>query len=133
LADGGRTTRVATDGDHMADATTTVQALKDVFRQFVADRQWERFHSPKNLVMGLAVEAAELMEHFLWMDNDESRQAVLAQEKRQAVADEIADVAGQLLCLCNAIGIDLSDAIAAKMQKNVLKYPADQYRGRYQL
>ena len=117
----------------MADTSTTVQALKDVFRQFVADRQWERFHSPKNLAMGLAVEAAELMEHFLWMDNDESRQTVLSPEKRQAVADEIADVAGQLLCLCNAIGLDLGDAIAAKMQKNVLKYPADQYRGRYQI
>jgi NTP pyrophosphatase (non-canonical NTP hydrolase) len=117
----------------MADSSTSVQALRDVFRQFVADRQWERFHSPKNLVMGLAVETAELMEHFLWMDNEESRQAVLGSDTRQAVADEIADVAGQLLCLCNAIGIDLSDAIAAKMQKNVLKYPADQYRGRYRM
>jgi NTP pyrophosphatase (non-canonical NTP hydrolase) len=117
----------------MADAATTVQALKDLYRQFVAERDWERFHNPKNLVMCLAVETAELMEHFLWMDNDESRTAATDAATRQAVADEIADVTGLVLCLCNALGLDLSDAVAAKMQKNVQKYPAAQYRGRYKL
>src|SRR5207244_13501393 len=66
----------------MPDATTTLTELKEAMRQFVAERRWEPFHSPKNLVMGLAVEAAELMEHFLWMDNDESRRAGLDTGKR---------------------------------------------------
>ena len=60
----------------MADATTTLGTLKEAVRQFAAERQWEPFHSPKNLTMGLAVEAAELMEHFLWVDNEASRQIV---------------------------------------------------------
>ena len=58
----------------MPDATTPLAALKEAMRRFVAERDWEQFHSPKNLAMGLAVEAAELMEHFLWVDNEPSRQ-----------------------------------------------------------
>src|SRR3954454_24755283 len=102
----------------MADTTTTVAELKELMRRFVAERAWEPYHSPKNLVMGLAVEAAELMEHFLWVDAEASR--ALAQEpaRRAAIADELADVACHLLNLSNVLGIDLSDAIAAKMAKN---------------
>ena len=60
----------------MPDTTTTLAALKDTMRRFVAERDWEQFHSPKNLSMGAAVEAAELMEHFLWVDNEASRQVI---------------------------------------------------------
>lgn len=115
----------------MADATTTVAQLRDAWRQFVAERDWEQFHSPKNLVMGLAVEAAELMEHFLWVDNAASRDVVHDPARLAQVADEMADVAGYLLTLSNALGIDLSAAITAKMAKNALKYPAEKFRGRY--
>ncbi len=117
----------------MADSATTVQSLKEMYQRFVADRDWEQFHSPKNLVMCLAVEVAELMEHFMWMDNAEARTAAHDPATRAAIADEVADVAGVLLCLCNALGMDISDAVVAKMQKNVAKYPAEQYRGRYKL
>src|SRR5438445_13649893 len=99
----------------MADSTTTVAALKDAMRRFVAEREWERFHSPKNLSMGAAVEAAELMEHFLWMDNETSREVVRDAGKKTAIADEMADVACYLLALSNTLGIDLSDAITAKL------------------
>src|SRR5262249_5336816 len=115
----------------MADATTTVAQLRDAWRQFVAERDWEQFHSPKNLVMGLAVEAAELMEHFLWVENTASREVVRRPVTVAQVADEMADVAGYLLALTNALGMDLSDAIAAKMAKNALKYPAEKFKGRY--
>ena len=117
----------------MADSTTTVAALKDAMRRFVAERSWESFHSPKNLSMGAAVEAAELMEHFLWMDNDASRQVANDAAKREAIADEIADVACYLLAMSNTLGIDLSEAILAKLAKNELKYPAEKYRGKYRL
>ena len=115
----------------MPDSTTTVADLKDAWRRFVAERDWEQFHSPKNLAMGMAVEVAELMEHFLWIDNDASRQLVRDPAKLQQVADEMADVAGFLLALSNELGLDLSDAIRAKMARNALKYPVETSRGRF--
>lgn len=115
----------------MPDSTTTVAELRDAWRQFVAERQWEPFHSPKNLVMALSAETAELLEHFLWVDNDESRRVTDDPVKREKVAEEIADVAGCLFTLCNALGVDLSDAVRAKMARNVLKYPVEKYRGRH--
>jgi dCTP diphosphatase len=115
----------------MPDATTTLATLKDAVRQFAAEREWEPFHSPKNLSMGLAVEAAELMEHFLWVDTEQSRELVRDAAKRAEVADEIADVAVYVLNLGNALGIDLSETIVNKIAKNALKYPAKKYRGRY--
>lgn len=89
----------------MADATTPLATLKDAVRAFAAERDWEQFHSPKNLVMGLAVEAAELMEHFLWMDVAASRQVVNDPARLVEVADEMADVANYLLNLSNVLGI----------------------------
>jgi dCTP diphosphatase len=114
----------------MADASTTLAQLKDAVRQFVAERAWEPFHSPKNLVMGLAIEAAELMEPFLWLDLEASRRLTDDPARREAVADELADVANYLLNLSNVLGIDLSDAVRAKLAKNAIKYPADKVRGR---
>jgi NTP pyrophosphatase (non-canonical NTP hydrolase) len=117
----------------VADGETTVAELKALLKRFVSERDWERFHSPKNLVMGLAVETAELMEHFLWLDLEESRAAAEQPGQREAIADELADVACHLLNLSNALTIDLSDAIRAKMIKNERKYPAASYRGKYKL
>ena len=115
----------------MPDATTTVADLRQWMRQFVAERDWEQFHSPKNLVMGLSVEVAELMEHFLWVDNEPSRKVLDDPEKRVAVADELADVALYVLALSNGLGLDLSDCVAAKLAKTARKYPVERSRGRY--
>jgi dCTP diphosphatase len=98
----------------MADAATTVA---DLVRQFVADRAWEPFHTPKNLAMGLAVEAAELMEHFLWLEGPASHEAAQDPAHREAIAEELADV--------------LAHVINFSLVKNALKYPADKYRGRF--
>jgi NTP pyrophosphatase (non-canonical NTP hydrolase) len=117
----------------MPDSTTTIADLRQAWARFVAEREWEQFHSPKNLAMALAVEAAELMEHFLWIDNDASRQAANDPPMRQQIADELADVTGVVVALCNALDMDLSDAIAAKMARNVLKYPIEKSRGRYRV
>jgi NTP pyrophosphatase (non-canonical NTP hydrolase) len=114
----------------MPDHTTTLETLKDAVRRFAAEREWQPFHSPKNLSMGLACEAAELMEHFLWAETEASRSVVQDKEKLSQVADEMADVACYLLNLSITLGIDLSDAIVAKIAKNAVKYPADKYRGR---
>jgi NTP pyrophosphatase (non-canonical NTP hydrolase) len=115
----------------MADRTSTVASLKDAMRRFVAERDWEQFHSPKNLVMGLAVETAELMEHFLWMDNDASRRVVDNSAELGEIADEMADVACYLLALANTLDLDLSDALVGKLEKNARKYPAEKYKGKY--
>lgn len=117
----------------MSDATTTLATLKEAVRQFAAERAWEPFHSPKNLSMGLAVEAAELMEHFLWVDSAASREVVHDAVRLGQVADEMADVACHLLNLSQVLGVDLSEAILAKLVKNAIKYPADKCRGRYRV
>ena len=115
----------------MPDTTTTIETLKEAVRRFAAERAWEPFHSPKNLVMGMAVETAELMEHFLWVEGEESRRLAQEPARRSDIADEMADVACYLLNLSNVLGIDLSEAILAKIEKNAQKYPAKEYRGRF--
>lgn len=117
----------------MADATTTVAELRAAMAEFVEQREWQQFHSPKNLAMALGCEAAELMEHFLWMENAESRQKMREPARLAPVADEIADVLGVCLALCNALDLDLSDIFRDKMRRNHEKYPADKARGRYRI
>jgi NTP pyrophosphatase (non-canonical NTP hydrolase) len=117
----------------MPDSTTTVAQLRQAWADFVTARDWGQFHSPKNLAMALAVEAAELMEHFLWIDNDASRAVADDPAVRQQVADELADVTGVVLALCNALELDLSDAVGAKLVRNEAKYPADKVRGKYRI
>ncbi|QDU26448.1 MazG nucleotide pyrophosphohydrolase domain protein [Anatilimnocola aggregata] len=114
-----------------ADATTTVQQLKEIMRAFVAERDWQQFHSPKNLSMSLAIEAAELMEHFQWIDVPASRQVKDEPAKLAAIGEELADVLCYALALSNELGLDLSETIRAKMVKNATKYPAAEFRGRY--
>jgi dCTP diphosphatase len=121
------------ENSSVPDATTTVAELRAGMARFVSEREWEKFHSPKNLAMALAAEAAELMEHFLWIDNDASRAVIDDPARREEVADELADVAGVVFALCNALGMDLSDVVARKMAKNVLKYPVEKCRGRYRV
>ena len=115
----------------MADTTTQVAELRDMVRQFVDARDWQQFHSPKNLTMALAIEAAELMEHFQWISGDASRVIGDDPEKLQAVADELADVLCYGLAIANELNIDISSAMREKMKKNRTKYPAEEYRGRY--
>ena len=99
---------------------------------FVAERDWSQFHSPKNVSMALAIEAAELMEHFQWITTEDSRRLADEPEKLAAVGEELADVIGYSFALANELGLDVSSAIRAKMVKNAQKYPAEKYRGRYE-
>lgn len=97
-------------------------------KQFADERDWEQFHSPKNISMALAVEASELLEHFQWMTQEESRN--IQGEKKQEVADEVADVFLYLLRMCEQIGIDLIEAANQKIDKNAIKYPVEKSKGR---
>ncbi len=113
----------------MADATTTIESLKNDVKKFVEDREWQQFHSPKNLSMSIASEAAEVMDLFLWCDNAASYQEL--ENRRQDVEDEIADVAVVLLAFCVRHNIDLSKAIAHKRIEAARKYPIEKCKGKW--
>ena len=114
----------------MSDNQTTVAELRRLVDSFVDCRDWHQFHSPKNLAMSLAIEAAELMEHFQWISTEESRQVSEQPEQISQIADELADVLCYALAMANELNIDLATAIRNKMVKNEQKYPADQFHGR---
>jgi len=102
-------------------------ALRDALRRFAAERDWDPFHSPKNLAAALSVEAAELLEHFQWLTEDASRN--LAPEARAAVAEEMADVLLYLVRLADKLDVDLAAAAVAKIDRNAQKYPVEKSRG----
>jgi len=110
------------------DKTVTIQELRHDVKKFIQDRDWEKFHTAKNLSMSIAIEAAELMELFQWKTDRESKKTARAQ--RQAVEHEIADIAIYVLDFCNTFHIDLSSAIGTKLHHNTLKYPAALVRGK---
>lgn len=112
----------------MADDITTVQQLKSRMAQHVRERDWEQFHTPKNLSMDIAIEAAELMEKFQWVDSAASYEQLRA--NRDEIEQELVDVLAGVLSLANACNIDLSDAYERKMILNVQKYPVEKCKGR---
>lgn len=109
----------------MADSLAELQVELDAF---VEERNWAQFHTPKNLAMGVAIEAAEIMEHFLWCTPDESYS--LPREKRAEVANEIGDVLMYLLGLGRALDIDVIAAARDKLVQNREKYPIEKAKGR---
>jgi NTP pyrophosphatase (non-canonical NTP hydrolase) len=114
----------------LTDSTTTLADLKARVLAFVRERDWEQFHSPKNLSMALAAEAGELMEHFLWATPEQSRAIAAEPAKRAKIADELADVVIYAIEFANMTGLDISAAIEAKMAANAKKYPVEKARGR---
>ncbi|NIR30185.1 MAG: nucleotide pyrophosphohydrolase [Gammaproteobacteria bacterium] len=107
-----------------ADALTTLRLR---LRRFAAERDWDQFHSPKNLAMALIAEAAELVEHFQWLTEEES--ANLPPEKLEEVELELADILIYTVRMADKLGIDLSEAADKKIALNEEKYPADKVRG----
>jgi NTP pyrophosphatase (non-canonical NTP hydrolase) len=97
--------------------------------EFRRERDWEQFHNPKDIAISLSIEAAELLEWFQWRDKTEIKQ-MLETDKREALEDEIADVAVYLSYLCYDLNIDLEQAIKRKMDKNAAKYPVEKVKGR---
>jgi dCTP diphosphatase len=109
------------------DDRTTVAKLREAVAGFVDAREWRPFHSPKNLVMSIAIEAAELMERFQWLTEDQA----WATAEKECVAEELADVLIYCLSLSNALDLDVSAAVLAKLQVNEGRYPASEFRGRF--
>jgi dCTP diphosphatase len=103
--------------------------LSTVLRQFADERDWGRFHTPKNLAMALVAETGELVEHFQWLTPAESSEVVADADKSKQVADELADVLIYLVRLADVLGIDLLAAATRKVTENALRYPPEQARG----
>lgn len=108
------------DPEKLHDTTVTVHALKRLVEHFVQERDWNKFHRPKNLAMSVAIEAAELMEHFQW-DNPDLPEDPLPFDS--PVAQELSDVIAYCLALANVLKIDISQALDFKMKLNRIKYP----------
>ena len=107
--------------------TNGLLELRDALREFAAERDWDQFHSPKNLASALSVEAAELLECFQWLTEEQSRN--LAPEQLARVRDEMADVLNYLVRLADKLDVNLMDAARDKIGKNALKYPVEKARG----
>ncbi len=112
------------------DEQVTVGALRVAVDTFVGARDWYQFHTPKNLAMSIAIEAAEIMEHFQWLTVEESSALMRDPKQRAEVADELADVLIYCLSLANSTGIDISEAIQAKLARNEKRFPVEEVRGR---
>lgn len=111
----------------MADADVTVGELRDRVHAFMRAREWEKYHNPKDLAIALSIEAAELLEPFLWAEPPEPKG--LSADQREAIEDELADVVIYALHFANAMGADVSDAVLRKVRKNEAKFPVERYRG----
>lgn len=107
---------------------TSIIKLQQSLREFAEVREWEQFHSPKNLASALSVEASELLEHFQWMKEEESRS--LSKEKLAEVETEIADVFCYLLMISDKLNIDLVEAANKKIVSNESRYPIEKSKGR---
>ncbi len=101
--------------------------LRDALRKFADERDWDQYHSPKNLASALSVEAAELLERFQWLTEDQSRK--LPPEELQKVREEMADVLNYLVRLADKLDVNLLEAAREKIEKNAQKYPVDKSRG----
>lgn len=115
----------------MNDSTTTVSELMKLMDAFVAERRWEPFHDPKNLSASIAIEAAELMEHFQWLRSDELDAVRRDEQTMSAIREELADILAYVLSFASTMEIDLSSALADKMKKNAVKYPVEAFRGKF--
>lgn len=112
----------------MTDQTTTLQTLKDFMVAFGDERDWGQFHTPKNLSMALAAEAAELMELFMWIESRASSEEL--EKNRVDVEHEVADILSNLLLFCGRHNIDITAAFERKMKINALKYPVNKAKGK---
>ncbi|NIS78665.1 MAG: nucleotide pyrophosphohydrolase [Anaerolineales bacterium] len=106
-----------------SDSETTISQLRDEVRKFAEERSWGRYHTPKNLGMSIAIEAAEIMERFQWCSSEKSLELAKESETQSLVADELADVLIYCLILAYQAEIDISDAVRSKLDRNKGRYP----------
>ena len=104
-----------------------MESIRQHLREFASARDWDQFHSPKNLSMALSVEVGELVECFQWLTEDQSHS--LSADQLASVADEIADIQLYLIRLADKVGVDIAAAVEQKIEKNEVKYPTEKVKG----
>lgn len=107
-----------------------IETMRDALRDFSKQRDWDQFHTPKNLIIALTAEVGELAEHFQWKNPREIEEASKNPDEKNMISDEIADVLSYLLRLSDKLDIDISDAFWKKIKKNAAKYPVEASKGR---
>ena len=117
----------------MSDTNAKIEDLKVEIQDFLRERDWERFHNPKDLAEGICVEAAELLQLFQWMSPDEVHRFQNDPAKVKQLKEELADVFIYCLSMANAMDIDLASSVIHKLEINRKKYPAEVYRGKARL
>ncbi|MGC9166532.1 MAG: nucleotide pyrophosphohydrolase [Thermoplasmata archaeon] len=111
------------------DSETNIENLKNIVKKFCEERDWDRFHNPKDLSIGIVTEASELLSIFRFLNNDESINILNIKNKREMIEEELSDVLFFILRFSQKYDIDLSEAFIKKMKKNEEKYPAEKFRG----
>ncbi len=111
-----------------SDNVTSINELKSMVAKFISDRDWHKYHTPKNIAISVALEASELLEHFQWSPPASEE---IDPHKRQQIAEEMCDVMAYLLSLANVLDIDIASSMAGKMKKNCQKYPTRDYNGNW--
>lgn len=110
-----------------------IERITQRLREFAKERDWDQFHTPKNLVMALSVECSELVEHFQWLNTEETKilkiENVETEKKREEIAEEVSDILFYLLRFSDVMNLDLQKAVEEKLKKNAKKYPAEKVRG----
>lgn len=117
----------------MSDTETLVEDLKSAVRKFVHDRDWEKYHNPKDLAESICIEAAELLELFQWITPDEALSCKDVPSKVRRIEEELADIIIYGLSMANTMKIDVTKIIAGKLERNRIRYPVEKYRGKAHL
>jgi NTP pyrophosphatase (non-canonical NTP hydrolase) len=112
------------------DSNSTIKDLKDIVKNFVTARNWEKFHNPKDLAVATCIEAAELLEIFQWFTTEETTSWKNIPSKLSRIKEELADVLIYCLSMANVLDIDISETVSEKLSRNGAKYPAEKYFGR---
>lgn len=113
----------------MSSSEDSIEELKAIIKKFSTARDWEQFHDPKNLSMAISAEAAELMEHFLWIKPEEALEKSSFSPHREEIADELADILIYCLQFSNTTGINITEAVKKKMARNEKRFPVSEVKG----
>ncbi|WP_449463013.1 nucleotide pyrophosphohydrolase [Tardisphaera miroshnichenkoae] len=113
----------------MADAQVTVDGLKEAVKKFCDERDWGKFHTPKELAVGIVTESAELLQMFRFKSDEQVREMLQDQKRREQIGDELADALYFLLRFADVAGLGLSECLSSKLKKDAERYPADKLRG----
>ena len=116
--------------ERLSDTETSVEDLKDAVRKFIHERDWEKYHNPKDLAESICIEAAELLQLFQWIKSEESKRFKISSSKMKRAREELADVVIYCLSMANTLGINVARAVLEKVEFNRKKYPAELYKGK---